>query len=423
MLVIRDEAIGLLLHRQGLTRPGWESERPRTVDDVVATIERMGILQIDTIHVVARSPYIVLWSRLGAFPPDLLERALADRRIYEYWSHEASFLPIGHLPYSRLQMLGEQTRHKWVHATRERHPEAFAAVEALLAERPEVRSSDFAREVPGSGRGWWDWKPEKRALEAMFILGELTVARRERFQRIYTRLGSHYSHLDDARLPGADEAADEHVRRAAQGLGVATIPWLADYFRRPIAETKAAVDRLVAAGELVAVEIAGVGVAYADARAVQELERVRAGELRPSGTVLLSPFDPVVWDRKRGLALFDFDYRLESYTPEAKRIYGYFTLPILHDGKLVGRLDAKAFRAEQRLEVRNVHLEPNVPVEGVLLSGLADALDHFATWQRLDQVEVLRSTPIGLRRRLNAALKVVRASRRAAERHRTKSAS
>ncbi len=414
MIVSRVEAIALLLARQGLTTPGYVNGSPAVsdLDRVVGCIQRMGILQIDTIHVVARSPYLVLWSRLGAFAPELLDQALADRRIFEYWSHEASFLPIEHLPYSRVLMLQRETSLRRTRLVQRRIDDA-PLIDAVLARAEhgvEVRSSDFERAVRGGGQGWWDWKPEKMALEILFMLGELTVSRRENFHRIYRRWEDHYPELSEATLPDEGAVADQHVRIAARALGIATRAWIADYFRRPQTETKLAIERLVASGELVEAEIEQIGPAYATADTGQLLGEIRAGQHRPTGTVLLSPFDPVVWHRARALALLDFDYRIECYTPEPKRRYGYFSLPILHDGRLIGRLDPKAHRRERRLEVKAIHLEPGVEVTVDLIEGIATALVHFAAWQELDAVELTTSSPPILRRRLGPALRSARRS-------------
>jgi hypothetical protein len=368
----------------------------------------MGVLQIDTIHIVARSPYLVLWSRLGDYRPQLLDEALVAREIYEYWSHEASFLPIEHLPFSRVLMLQKDANPRRVRYVTWRHENSTMA-EAILArasESGEIRSADFAREVPGSGQGWWDWKPEKMALEMLFMLGELTVSRRLNFHRIYRRFEEQFPEIDDTTLPSEDEVADQHVRLAVRSLGAGPSAWIRDVFRRPQRETQRAIDRLLAGGELVPVEIDGVGAGVADSPALGDIERIRAGELTPTGTTLLSPFDPVVWDRARALALMDFDYRIECYTPAPKRRYGYFTLPILHDGRLVGRLDPKAHRAERRLEIKALHLEPGTVIDGGLLDGLATALVRFAAWQGLDSVDVTLSDPPILRRRIGPPLRV-----------------
>lgn len=407
--IARDEAIAILLARQGVTQPGHSvgGTGEVSLDDVVACIEAMGVLQIDTIHVVARSPFIVLWSRLGAFDPDLVLRALEERRIYEYWSHEACWLPARHRPFSRVLMLqgGVNPKRTRLWQRVADNAVAYSAVLDHIAAAGEGRAADFAREIPGSGAGWWDWKPEKVALEDLFAVGRLTVARRERFHRVYRRWEDQFPQIDDTDLPTTDAVADEHVRRAAAGLGVGTIQWLADYFRRPIAETQAAVARLVAAGGLVRVELEGEGGAFASPAALALRDGVRSGRHRPTGTTLLSPLDPVVWHRARALSLFGFDYRIECYTPEPLRRYGYFSLPILHEGRLVGRLDPKAHRGERRLEIRAIHLEPGVAVDDGLLSGLAGALVAFASWQELDSVDVVRSDPPILRRRLGPALR------------------
>lgn len=386
LALTKAEAGAILLRAQGLQRVGHERPCPATPDDVVRTIRAMHVLQIDTIHVVARSPYIVLWSRLGDYRPEWLDQALADGKLFEYWSHEASFLPVEDWPLYRRRMLDSHRRTDRAWRWLSENVGAVEHVLALVDERGEVKSADFARENPGSSQGWWDWKPEKIALEYLFMVGDLVVARRERFQRVYTRRQTRFPEWDDALTPAAEEVAVAQVRAAIKALGLGTVGWIADYFRRPRQETRDALLHLLDRGEVIEVELDGVpGPVYADPDALQCLA---GDDSAPVGTTLLSPFDPVVWDRDRALRLFGFDYRIECYTPAAKRKYGYFTLPILHHGRLVGRLDPKAHRKEHRLEVKSLHLEPGVEPTDDLLAGLARALRAFAGWQQLDAVTI-----------------------------------
>jgi uncharacterized protein YcaQ len=402
MITITPDAVRhMLLAAQGLLVP---PDRPATKADVLAAIRRMGVLQIDTIHIVARSPYLALWGRLGAYAPPWLDELLAEGALFEYWAHAACFLPIEDYGLFRRRMLSQRiatdSAYQWARA----NPEVSAAVlERVRAEGP-LRAADF--EGRGGGGGWWDHKPAKTALEALFDLGHLMVARRERFQRVYDLSERVLPGWDDSAAPSADEVRRELLLRGARALGVAPARWVPDYYRQKNKRLAVAeLAKLADAGELIAVQVEGWGEpAYVHPDHLGLLEAAAAGELTPTVTTLLSPFDPVVWDRERALELFGFHYRIEVYTPAAKRTYGYFTLPILHRGRLVGRLDPKAHRAEGVFEVKGLHLEPGVPADDDLVAGLAGALRACAAWHRTPEVVVRRSEPPELAGALRAAL-------------------
>ncbi|HEX7049749.1 MAG TPA: crosslink repair DNA glycosylase YcaQ family protein [Longimicrobiales bacterium] len=393
----------LLLAAQGLDRrPRRRARKP----DVLAAIRRMGALQIDTIHVVARSPYLVLWSRLGPYEPGWLDALLAEGALFEYWAHEACFLPIEDYPLYRHRMLdpsgmGWKYSHEWV----EEHREAVDRLLAHVRAHGPVRSADFER-TDGQGGGWWGWKTEKRALEMLFTSGELMVARRHNFQRVYDLRERVLPSWDDAQLPSRDAVARTLALRAVHALGVTTARWAADYFRTPRRETAALVARLGAEGALVRAEVEGwQEPAYVHPERVELARRAADGGIRATHTTLLSPFDPVVWDRDRAKAIFDFDYRLECYTPAPKRRYGYFVLPILRRGALVGRLDAKAHRREGIFEVRALFLEPHTRVTDRLLADLAGALLGCAAWHGTPDVVIRRTEPGALADALRRALR------------------
>jgi uncharacterized protein YcaQ len=267
-----------------------------------------------------------------------------------------------------------------------------------------VKTSDFAdpRRVRS---GWWDWKKEKGWLEAWLALGELMVARRDRFQRVYDLAARVHPPSAGLRLPTPAEAARALVERAVRALGVTRARWVHDYFRTRPRLTGADLRPLVHDGTLVEVAVRGwpdPGFVHRDHLPLAE--RAAAGGLRATRTALLSPFDPVVWDRERALATFGFDYRLECYTPASRRRYGYFTLPVLRRGALVGRLDAKAHRAEGRFEVKSLHLEPGVPAAAALLGDVARAIAASARWHGTPEVVVRRTVPAAVRRPLAALL-------------------
>lgn len=397
----RQEARNLLLHAQGLTAP---APAPAGPADVLECIRQMGVLQIDTIHVVARSPYLVLWSRLGDYDQRWLDEHLADGTIFEAWSHEASFLPTERFLLHRGRDDARAGRIRMRQWLAEHRPDADRML-ALIEERGPVKASDFAAPEGHQG-GWWAWKPDKILLEALFASGELLVARRERFQRVYDLAERVQPDLVGQPVPDPAEAERGFMELGTRALGVATANWAADHFRQPRNRAPRVMEELERRGIVVPAEIEGVkGRAWVHRDMADFAREVAGGGLASSVTTILSPFDPIVWDRARGRELFDFTYLIECYTPEPKRVYGYFSLPILHRGALVGRLDAKAHRKEGRFEVRALHLEPGVPVDSVLAEGLARALRDAARWHGAPEVTIAGSNPPAFGKKVTAALR------------------
>src|SRR5262245_13123548 len=391
MRLSSDAARALMLAAQGLSR---RPERPAGKADVLDLIRRMNVLQIDTIHVVARSPYLVLWSHLGHYQTRWLDDLLAEGALFEYWAHEACFLPIEDYPLYRNRMLdaanmGWKYAREWAAQNRD----ALDRVLAHVREHGAVRSADFER-TDGSDGKWWGWKTEKRALESLFTSGELMIVRRQNFQRIYDLRERVLPTWDDAQLPPIDEVRRTLALKAVRALGITTARWAGDYFRTRKLETTALVKRLADEGTLLQVAVEGWDeTAYIHPDNAAMAEAAAAGALTPQLTTLLSPFDPLVWDRARALAMFGFDYRIECYTPAPKRRYGYFTLPILRRGQLIGRLDPKAHRKEGRFEVKALHLEPGIAVTNELAADIAGALREFAAWHATPSIEVRWSDP------------------------------
>ncbi|WP_276641454.1 winged helix-turn-helix domain-containing protein [Siccibacter turicensis] len=374
----------LHLAAQGLLKKPRRTARPA---DILATLTRMSLLQIDTINIVARSPYLVLFSRLGSYPPRWLDEALARGELMEYWAHEACFLPCSDFALVRHRMLNpEQMGWKYRAGWMRENAEEIAQLIAHITQHGPVRSADFEHPRKGAS-GWWEWKPHKRHLEGLFTAGELMVVERRNFQRVYDLTSRVMPHWDDAlHLPDAAEAQGAMLENSARSLGIFRPEWLADYYRLKKVDVKSTLLRWQEQGIVLPVTVESLGPMWVHQAWQPELALAAVGKLNATHSAVLSPFDPVVWDRRRAEQLFNFSYRLECYTPAAKRKYGYFVLPLLHRGTLVGRMDAKMHRKTGTLEVIALYLEEDVSVTSGLAAGLETALNDFARWQSAGRI-------------------------------------
>lgn len=384
------QARALMLAAQGLLTPPTQ---PAEKSSVLACIRQMGALQIDTISVVARSPYFVLWSRLGAYDPRWLDEHLAAGDLFEYWAHAACFLPVEDFPLYRRRMLEDvgSWHLDWIKA----HPDVIEMVIRRIQAEGALRSTDFIAEKPQPG-GWWNWKAEKRALEHLFTTGELMVDHRQNFQRIYDLreriLQKRLPGWNDCSAPSMEQVARALTLRTVQVLGFARPAWVADYFRLAKRPVPARLAELAQEDLLNEIAVEGMdGAIYTHPAQTALVEQAAAGALQPTLTTLLSPFDPLVWDRARARQLFNFNYTIEVYLPIEKRQYGYFSLPILHCGQIIGRLVPKAHRREKVFEVRNIILEPGVVVTDNLAVEVGAAIQSCAAWHACPQVTVTQS--------------------------------
>ena len=354
--------------------------------DLLTTIRQIHNLQIDTISVVARAHQHILWSRLGSYQTNWLEELHSEGQLFEYFSHAVCLLPIEDYPLFRALMLEKFIGWDNIRDWGEKNADTLEQILSHIQQNGAARSSDF---VSKQSRGkWWDWKVEKVALEHLYYRGDLMIARRESFQRVYDLRERVLPSWEDTQAPEYSIAVKELTRKAIKALGIASNTWAANYFYIKKAETAAAIAELQAEGAIFPVRIEGVKggpfFVYVENEAL--LEAVQSEQLPAEHTTILSPFDPLVSDRGRTRDLFDFDYSIECYTPAPKRKYGYFVLPILHRGRLIGRLDAKAWRKEGRLQVISLYLEPCIPVSAVLARELAKTLRAYASWQGLSKV-------------------------------------
>jgi uncharacterized protein YcaQ len=373
--------------RIALAASGFGGARPDAVNagQMQRCIERLGLLQIDSVNVLARAHYLPLFSRLGNYSQALLDRAAwgrrSQRRLFEFWAHEASLLPIDTHPLLRwrMQRAREHIGGKGKLFVFARKMEAFIEeVRRQIRDRGAIAASELSN--GGKRRGpWWGWNDGKLAIEWLFYVGEVTTAtRRGNFERVYDLTERVLpADLLARPTPSAEEAQRELLRRSARALGVATEFDLRDYFRLDVADTKARLAELIEAGDLLPVTVEGwnrLAFLDPDARMPRRVE----------ARALLAPFDPLVWERDRTHRIFDFFYRIEIYTPLNKRNYGYYVLPFLLGDRLVGRVDLKADRAAGALLAR-AHVEPGIDkrkVEGPL----RDELRLMADWLGLERV-------------------------------------
>ncbi|MGN6780414.1 MAG: winged helix-turn-helix domain-containing protein [Marmoricola sp.] len=381
----RPTPLGLAAARRvALAAQGFR-DRPHAVP-TARTLERTGrrtgVLQIDSVNVLQRAHYLPLYSRMGPYDPALLERAAgrSPRRLVEYWAHVAALMPVDLWPVMQHRMRHYRGRgHPWTDA---RDRELVTSLLAQVRERGASTSRSLDDGLPRRKDHWgWNWSRTKQALEYLFLGGELAVAgRSSAFERLYD--------LPERVLPAAvlaqpepteQEAHRELVRRAARSHGVATARDLRDYYRMPAGQVQPAIDDLVEDGELVPLRVEGWSrPAYLHRDAVlPRTVRARA---------LLSPFDPLVWERERTERLFGFRYRIEIYVPAPERRHGYYVLPLLLGDTIVARVDLKADRRAAVLEVRAAWVEPDAPADTA--EQLSAELRRLAGWLGLETVVV-----------------------------------
>jgi uncharacterized protein YcaQ len=344
-------------------------------------VDRMGVIQIDSVNVLVRSQELPLFARLGPHPRSLIPDATADGELFEYWVHEASHVPTEHHHLHRWRMAGE---HKWSRYwdLTERRPGFIEHVRQRIEDEGPLASGDLNERVGKKGQ-WWDWDDAKIALEHLFWVGTVTATRRPNdFARVYDLTERVLpAHIHQRPATPEREARKELLMLAAQHHGVATLTDLTDYHRQKNAPCKPILDELVEEGRLLPVEVDGWGKPAYLHPAARVPRRIDA-------CALLSPFDPVCWNRERNERLFGFHYRIEIYTPAPKRVFGYYVLPVLWGDALVGRLDMKADRQAGVLRVQGAFTEPGVPRDDVA-PDLALELRAMASWLGLDDVEVL----------------------------------
>lgn len=371
-------AQGFADSREPASSAGWGIRR---------VFARVGLVQMDSVNVLERAHYLPVFSRLGPYPRETLDAAAhrAPRRLFEFWGHEASLLPVATQPLLRWRMERADSE-AWggmFRVSRER-PDLVQRVLEEVRDRGPIAASELSERRPERTGPWWDWSDAKRAIEWLFWTGQVNSARRRNFERLYDLPERVLPpKVLAAPTPSTEDAQRELVRIAARSLGVAADRDLRDYFRLDLADARARVGELVEMGELTPVEVEGWGRTPGYLWVGARIPR------RVDARALIGPFDSLMWERTRVERIFGLRYRLEIYVPAARRIHGYYVLPFLLGDRLVARVDLKADRAGGALLARAIHLEDEAPSE--TLEALRAELELMAGWLGLERVELPRS--------------------------------
>ncbi len=389
-------ARNLMLHTLGLAQ---NRRRQAGKGDLLGVIRQINFLQMDTISVVARAHHHILYSRLGPYHTAWLNELHDEGKLFEYFAHAMCLLPIEDFPIYWPEML-RRRREGYFGSWGKEHREQLAEMLQYIRKQGAVKSSDFKSERAGP---WWGWKEEKILLETLFYWGELMIVRREGFQRVYDLRERVLTGWQEADGLSMEESRKARFLEAARSLGVATDAWLIRQTYLPNGQK--IIRELADEGKLLPAGITGFKKAvFIHPENKQLYEKAQTGALKANATKVLSMFDPLMIDRARVKELFDFDYRIQVYVPKAQRQKGYYLLPILHQGDLVGTLDAKAFRKEKILKVMTLRLENNVKPGETLAKGLAKEIRAYANWLGLDEVVLEDVEPITLKEKLAVLL-------------------
>ncbi|MCY3834658.1 MAG: winged helix DNA-binding domain-containing protein [Chloroflexi bacterium] len=400
--VTRETVKRLSVYKQGL------HQRPASSDqaDLKRIIERIGLLQLDSINVVARSHYLVMLARAGLYDPAVLDALLDSGFLFETWAHAMCQLPTTHYPWYHAYIQQKQLKESQWQLDRfdvDMDP-IIEQVLAAIRDRGPMSSKDFESERRGDG-GWWNWKPTKVALEYLFDRGELMVSHRVKFQRYYDLPERVLDHSRFTLDKSIEDFRRWTIERGLRHIGIGTSNHVADYYRQHKRDASAILADMAKAGSALPVAVDGWNeTAFLHRDDLPLLEEIQAGAHEPEMTVFLSPFDNLFWDRERDEMLWDFFYRIEVYTPKAKRVYGYYVMPILHGCELIGRIDPKVDRKRKRLIVNNLHLERGVKLNGALYRGLIGAVEEFIAFHGCDSFELLQCNRAPLARRLRKTL-------------------
>lgn len=373
----------LFLAAHGLSTAPAGPARPADMADI---IRQIGFVQVDSINTVARAHHMILWSRRNAYRPETLDTLLAQRNLFEHWTHDASILPIEHHPHwhHRYQAAETRLKDKWASWFRPGYEEQFQTILSRIRDEGPLSVSDVGEDETSGKGGWWDWKPSKTALEWLWRTGELAITRRDAFRKVYD--------LTDRVIP--------EPHRLPSGTRAEMIDWACETALDRLSFADA--SELRAYWHMITPEEARAWAtkALSEGRITQTLIQGAKGQVKktftrpetldapdpPSRLRILNPFDPALRDRDRAEFLFGFFYRIEVFVPEPKRQYGYYVFPILEGDRLIGRLDAKARRDQRALHLRALWLEPGISLTKLRAKKLDAELQRLATFAGLERV-------------------------------------
>jgi uncharacterized protein YcaQ len=387
-------ARAMALFAQQLAEMDDPNTEPADIGAIYQTVRNLGCVQIDTLHVVQRSHYLVLWSRLGKFEPaefDSLVYVAPERQLFEGWQHAASIIPIEDYRYQIPRMRNEHQKHlqsgKWL--LEPGNQELTDSVYERIKVEGPLRARDFEYDGPKRG-SWWDWKPAKNALEHLFSWGELMIADRINFQRVYDLRQRVLPEWVDASEPTEGERDLYWLEQGVRALGICQALQGADYSYSKRNFVRRNLKEMLADGIFVEVQVRVMDGSIKPFIVHREnwssFEKAAAGDLLPRRTTFLSPFDNLFWARGRDQDFWNFRNLLEAYKPAPTRIWGYFNMPILHKDKLIGRIDPKIDRKNSRLIVKSIFIEDGVELHEQLIADLAQAFRSFMVFHQAEDI-------------------------------------
>ena len=399
------------LHAQSLNSANVLDRRVRT-DRLFQVINKIGCVQIDTLHMVRRSQYLVPWSRLGAYEPEDFDNLIfgPERRLFEGWEHAATIIPLDEyryqMPHQRNMREHPTTWYnRWLNELVNK--EFVPLVLERVRREGALKVSNFESDGHVSG-AWWNWRPAKVALEFLYSFGNLMIANRDKFQRVYDLTERVLPEWVDRSEPTVEERDRFWVERGAKALGVCLPRHAGDYTWMKVTKSRPIVEGLIkdrillpVTGELASGKNSDLIIHRDNLRL---LEQAADGALNAERTTFLSPFDNLFWASRRDEMFWDFRQSLECYLPAHKRVYGYFCLPILHKDRLVGRFDPKLERKTGTLILRALYLEPGVKVSEELVGNVAGALKDFMKFHQARELVIERSEPAAFGRKIIKSL-------------------
>ena len=391
------------LASMGLLTP---PEKPATKETVHHFIKKMGYLQIDTMQAVARAPYLILWNHLGNYDSTWLDELLSEGQLFEFYAHALCFIPIEEFPYYRgLTIAGERPRRIWRPEILDLFPKIEQSVLDTIHKEGAKCSSDFpSREMPeGYRNSWGGNKPEKLIMQVLWSQMKLMTAYRKKFRRYYDLTERVMPNWNDDQAASSKNTYTHFIEQAVKTLGAAKPKWAQTfYYINQIKYPAKRFEQEADQGKWIPLKVDDwEETLYMHPENSSLLEKALNNQLEATLTTFLCPFDPLLTFRDRLEEVFNFKYRLESYTPKAKRVYGYFCLPVLHNGKIIGRIDAKAWRKEKRMEIKTFHLEPGIELNEDDIMQIQESLWDFTHWHGLNEWAITKSDPLTLKDRFH----------------------